>query len=100
MKEKVVKGGLNVHYVSRVVEYVYDNTPDRDSDVPGVKVETGSGNTQEIRTLLVKLCCYNLNALMNHRLLPKVLRRHGELAIDMLLRLKDLKKADIDYDGD
>jgi hypothetical protein len=90
VKENVVKGGLNVQHVSRVVEYVYDNTPDRDLDVPGVKEETGSGNTQEIRMLLAKLCCYNLKALMNHRLLPRVLRRHGELAIDMLHRLKDL----------
>jgi hypothetical protein len=98
VKQGVKKGGLGFDCVGRVVEYIYENTPDRDEDEPGKVVTIEPGNTQAIRTLLVKLCCYNLEKLMDRKQLPKALRRHGELAVDMLRRLKDLEKAAIDYD--
>lgn len=98
VKQGVKEGGLGFDYIGSAVEYIYENTPDRDEDEPGGVVTIEPGSTQAIRMLLVKLCCYNLEELMDRKLLPKALRRHGELAVDMLRRLKDLEKADIDYD--
>ena len=100
MVKQGVKGGdLGFDYIESVLEYVYENTPDRDTDEDEVVI-TEPGSTQAIRTLLVKLCCYNLGELMSRDVLPNVLRSHGELAVDMLRRLKDLEKADINYDRD
>jgi hypothetical protein len=100
MVKQGVKGGdLGLDYIESVLEYVYENTPDRDTDEDEVVI-TEPGSTQAIRTLLVKLCCYNLGELMSRDVLPNVLRSHGELAVDMLRRLKMLDRADVNYDGD
>jgi hypothetical protein len=88
--------GYKIGTMVKVVEHIFDNTPDKDTE--GEKLETESGNTHAMRKLLVKLCCYHLKPLMKCASMALVVRRHGELAVDMLSRLNGLDS--IDYDGD
>jgi hypothetical protein len=98
LKQEIKYGRLSLDAMVRVVEHIFDNTPDRSTDELCVSADAESGNTQAVRTLLVKLCCYNLHELMKYSGLPRVIRRYGELAVDMLNTLQDLDK--VDYEGD
>jgi len=91
VKEEAGKGGLGFDAMAKVVEHVYDNTPDRDSDDAGVVTESDSGSTQAMRMIMVELCCFNLGAMMSRKHLPRLVRDYGDLAVDMLRRLKDLE---------
>jgi hypothetical protein len=96
VKKAAQAGGYKMGTMVKVVEHIFDNTPDRDAD--GEKLETESGNTHAMRKMLVKLCCFHLKLLMKCAGMASVVSRHGELAVDMLSRLDGLDS--IDYDGD
>ncbi|KAF8248659.1 hypothetical protein K440DRAFT_660721 [Wilcoxina mikolae CBS 423.85] len=95
--KKIIKRGAYVlSTLVLVVEHIYNNTPDREADRG--KAVTESGSTHAMRKLLVKVCCYYLKDLMKCRNMDKLVKRHGELAVDMLSRLNSLPS--IDYNED
>jgi len=96
VKKAAQAGRYKIGTMVKVVEHIFDNTPDRDTN--GEKLETESESTHAMRKMLVKLCCYHLKPLMKCAGMALVVSRHGELAVDMLSRLDGL--GSIDYDGD
>ncbi|KAF8244571.1 hypothetical protein K440DRAFT_609268 [Wilcoxina mikolae CBS 423.85] len=71
----------------QAAKYVYENTPNRYSD--SAHEETTATTTSEpndkMRDLVSKMCCNNLDNLMDDSDFTAVFRSHGELAQDILL---------------